>query len=78
MTISILSLLGTSTLRKNTIRETLRPCFKCENFPFEIQTKLYFLMCNQSIYFLEETQKAIGDVNGDVFCPGEDNKGCDE
>ena len=45
-------------------------------FPFEKHTFLFFLKCDQKIYFSEKTQYSIQNDIGDVFCSTCRNKNC--
>ena len=40
------------------------------NIPFEDQTNSFFLSFGQGVCIFEESPKAIQDVIGDVYCPG--------
>ena len=40
------------------------------NYPFEDQTKSFFLLFGREDYVFEESPKSIQDVIGDIYCPG--------
>ena len=70
---------GKFCLHKKTFQSLNRRDYQCpqcssicqvRNVSFEEQTNSFFLMCIQRIYIFEETQKSIGDIIGDVYCPG--------
>ena len=46
------------------------------NIPLEEQKYSFLLKRGRGIYFLEETQKLVKDVTGDVYCPTCWNKKC--
>ena len=72
--------LGKLCLHKKTFQSLRRSDYQCpqrasvcqvRNIPFEEQTNSFFLSLGQGVYIFEESPKAIQDVIGDVFCPGE-------
>ena len=72
--------LGKLRLHKKSLQSLGRSDYQCpqcasvcqvRNIPFEDQTNSFFLSFGQVVYILEKNSKAIQDVIGDVYCPGE-------